>query len=190
MNQTAGAGETHVDPLTGALVRRISGAGTVVDIPYSSLPNLGGFDDGGLSNHWSTTEETNCLRPFAADGTPNSKLYVPADTTNATGFTPIMTNDPTTHLNYATAAITGNYGGNGRGCEGAGMPHHRRRGMRAGSPNLVEVDFSGCTAHARSRPGNLIVLSRTGSWPNLSVHAGHGKAWPIPSPLTITPRAS
>ena len=78
MNQSLGAGESIIDPLTGALLRRITGAGLMVNNAITRMPNLGAFDDSGSGNPWSISG--NALpATYTANGTAQPKMYVPAN---------------------------------------------------------------------------------------------------------------
>ena len=131
--------EYHVDPLTGALVERITGAGTSIDGPYTNLSNLGAFDDSGSSNPWTVTGSV-LPATYAADGTARPKLYVPADMTSVGVATPLYTLDPVAVPNYATVSITGTATGTGDNAKVTVCLTIDGVTCAAGSPNSTGLD--------------------------------------------------
>jgi len=114
MNQSITTGELIVDPLTGALLRRITGANTVTDTTYTALPSLGAFDDSGSANPWSITGTGGAALPatYTANGTASpTHLYVPANLSTAKVFSPKVSTPET--VNWVQVSITGAAKGSG-----------------------------------------------------------------------------
>ena len=139
MNQSLGAGESIIDPFTGALLRRITGAGVAADNAYTGLPNLGAFDDSGSANPWSITGSV-LPGAYRADGTSPPKMYVPANLTAASDFTP--TDSTPDFVNYVTVSLTATATGSGEDAKLDVCLTIDGVTCAPGSPNLQEVAFT------------------------------------------------
>ncbi len=154
MNQSLGAGESIIDPLTGALLRRITGVNTVVDTTYTNLPNLGAFDDSGSTNPWSITG--NALpATYAANGTTQPKMYVPANMASATNYGPTSSSFDT--INWIQVAVTGTATGSGDDAKAQMCLTIDGATCAPGAPNIQEVAFTSTSstqnAPASPQPG-------------------------------------
>ena len=148
MNQSLGSGESTIDPLTGALLRRITGSNQVTDTTYTDLPNLGAFDDSGSSNPWSITRAA-LPATYAANGTTQPKVYVPANMASATNYGPTQSSFDT--LNTLQINVTGTATGSGNDAVLNLCLTIDGVTCAPGSPNLETVTLSG-TSSTQSAP--------------------------------------
>jgi len=143
MNQ-ARTVESIIDPLTGALVRRITGASSVIDNAFAGLPNLGAFDDSGSANPWRIRGSA-LPATYTANGTTPPKLYVPADLSSTTStFRPVITADPPFYVNYVSVSVTARSTAKGEDAKLRLCLTIDGVTCAPGAANLQEAGFGGC----------------------------------------------